>query len=953
MKLKTLLATFLVAAIGLVEAQPVVGTVQQQITNNLITNPTFVGTTGWTTTGAVGGNGPTHPAAPANGNGYTFTYSQGTIAQTYAINQALANVGAGVQIAGFDYGFKYRFGCANSVGGYCENPNGVQDTLNATSTITSSTGQTLYTRYYALGSNATSPYSTTFSNVDTQQRFSAALPVENLGNFKISFTGQDNGYWGGNYGPTIKDVYSKAVYTVDPCVSNPLYSPSCPNYNQVLTSQSIFAQTYAINQALNLSGAGVQINGFEYGYHYYVGGEWCSSTFLGIFCNGWSPSSMAVDVNVTSSTGSSLYTATHNHTEQNAGGQPSYSYVFPQQRLLSSMGNFSLTTREVGSTALYSSWSRWQYTPDPCVVDPLSSQSCPGYAQAFLTQQCTANPLSSQSCPGYAQAMFTQQCSANALSDPSCPGYASAYLTYQCSINPLYSTTCAGYAETYKNQQCSIDPLYDRTCNGYAAAYKTQQCSLNVFYATDCPGYEQAYKTQQCSLNALYALDCPGYAAAYKSQQCSINALYATDCPGYAVAFKNQQCTLSALYASDCPGYAVAFKNQQCSLNALYASDCPGYAAAYKTQQCSLNSLYANDCPGYAVAFKNQQCSLNPLYATDCNGYAAAYKTQQCTANPLFAPDCPGYETAFKNQQCSLSALYAPDCPGYAVAFKNQQCSLNALFATDCPGYDQAYLNSQCIKDSLYSNKCEGYATAYAIKNLIKFSDSTVSSSVNQSLSNTAAVRANDPSNTVVPTTTAATTVSTDGTVSTGVSATGDTNVDKAIAPKPTSASNNSPAAPVQMAPPPAPMAARQDDKKPDDKKPEGGGPGPQQAQNEPKGGDSKPAAPTARQEIQAKREAAAKAAAVESGKNLAGEMGKAADMESQKQIQNVVIQAMGFTPGFDTYSKAIMSDVVGYKPFSIYNNQKNIDSRANQRMFGGTDRLHNEMVDSQYNKGK
>jgi hypothetical protein len=670
-----------------------------------------------------------------------------SVALSGSKDSVMGNVGAGVQISGFDYGFKYRFGCANRIGGSCQDLNGVQDTLNATSTITSSTGATLYTRTYQFGANAPAPYSATFSSVDTQQRFSSSVPIENLGNFKISFTGQDNGYWGGNYGPTIKDIYSKAVYTVDPCVANPLSSPSCPGYNNIVTSPSIAAQTYAINQALNLSGAGVQINGFEYGYHYYVGDGWCRTSILGV-CLNYDPSSMAVDVNVTSSTGASLYTATHNHTDQNTGGQPSYSYVFPAQRLLSSMGNFSLTTREVGSTALYSSWSRWQYTPDPCVVDPLSSTSCSGYAAAYMTQQCNANPLYNSACPGYAAAMFTQQCNANPLSDPACPGYASAYLNYQCSINPLYSTTCSGYEQAYHDQQCSI----------------------------------------------------------------------------------------------------------------------------------------------------------SPLFASDCPGYAAAYKTQQCTADPLFA--------------------------------------------TDCPGYDQAYLNSQCIRDSLYSRLCTGYATAYAIKNLIKFSDSSISSSVNQSLSDTAATKANDPANTVVSTTAASTTVSSDGTVSTGVSVTGDTNVDKAISSKTTSASGTAPAAPVQLnAPPPA--AA-----KVEDKKPEGGGPGPQQAQNEPKGGDSKPA-PTARQELQAKREAAAKAEAVEKGKNLANEMGKAADMESQKQIQNVVIQAMGFTPGFDTYSKAMMTDVVGYKPYSIYNNQKNIDNRANLRMFGGADRIHNEMVESQYNLKK
>jgi hypothetical protein len=76
--------------------------------------------------------------------------------------------------------------------------------------------------------------------------------------------------------------------------------------------------------------------------------------------------------------------------------------------------------------------------------------------------------------------------------------------------------------------------------------------------------------------------------------------------------------------------------------------------------------------------------------------------------------------------------------------------------------------------------------------------------------------------------------------------------------------------------------------------------------------------------------------------------MGKATDMEQQKQIQNVVIQAMGFTPGFDAY-KVMMPDVAGYKPYSIYGNQRTVDNRSARRLFGGTDQLHNEMVNSQY----
>lgn len=62
-------------------------------------------------------------------------------------------------------------------------------------------------------------------------------------------------------------------------------------------------------------------------------------------------------------------------------------------------------------------------------------------------------------------------CLSDPLSSPSCPGYQQAYLTQQCTINPLYSSTCQGYAQAYFNEQCRVNPLYDRTCTGYAEAY--------------------------------------------------------------------------------------------------------------------------------------------------------------------------------------------------------------------------------------------------------------------------------------------------------------------------------------------------------------------------------------------------------------------------------------------------------------------------------------------------
>jgi hypothetical protein len=233
-------------------------------------------------------------------------------------------------------------------------------------------------------------------------------------------------------------------------------------------------------------------------------------------------------------------------------------------------------------------------------------------------------------------------------------------------------------------------------------------------------------------------------------------------------------------------------------------------------------------------------------------------------------------------------------------------------------------------------------------------------------------VARNDPANAPVSTTTVSATVGSDGAVSVGVSKTGDSNVDKAIAaPAPSTNSAGAPAAAVQLAPPPpAPQQQmaqnepkgggdkpepkggnKQEDKKDDAPKGSGGN-SPSQNSNNSQASSDKPAAPTARQALQERREAAAKAEAVEKGKDLANEMGKASDLEAQKAVQNVVIQAMGFTPGFDVYSRQIIVQQQFYKPYQVYGNQKTIDNRANLRMFGGTDSLHQQMIESQYNKG-
>ncbi len=441
---------------------------------------------------------------------------------------------------------------------------------------------------------------------------------------------------------------------------------------------------------------------------------------------------------------------------------------------------------------------------------------------------------------------------------------------------------------------------------------------------------------------------------------CITNPLSSSSCPGYQAAYFNQQCSISALYNPSCPGYAAAYFTQQCTANPLFDVNCPGYASAYLSYQCSLNSLYSTTCPGYEQAYLTQQCNISPLYSSQCSGYQEA--TTQCSANPLYASYCPSYQTA--TTQCSINSLYASYCPGYASA--QLTCSTNPLSNTLCSGYTTA--TNVCSSNQLTYSYCPSYTTTLASCSTNPQSNTLCPGYNPNPQTNTAS---SSPSAPTVSTEQPSTTISSTGQVSTGVALVSDSNVNQVVTRQSTSTDAAATAAPVnvvrqepqaQQTAPAAPtaVAARQEQKqeqkaeqkqeqKAEDKP--SGGSSTQTAQSSQSSGDSKPAPQTARQAIQERREAAARAKAVEDGKNLAGNMGKVADMEQQKQIQNVVIAAMGFTPGFDAYGKTIVPDAAGYKPFTVYSNQRTVDNRSALRMFGGTDNLHREMVDSQYNR--
>lgn len=381
------------------------------------------------------------------------------------------------------------------------------------------------------------------------------------------------------------------------------------------------------------------------------------------------------------------------------------------------------------------------------------------------------------------------------------------------------------------------------------------------------------------------------------------NALAALNIANFSLSFSGKDSRYWAGY------YGPQVKNPSLTLN-------------YTFNQCVTNPLSSPDCPGYAAAYLTQQCTANPLYNTECPGYAVAYATQQCTINSLSDPTCPGYAAAFLTQQCNLDPLYSTTCVGYETAYFNQQCTNNALYSTKCTGYAQAYFDQQCSLNALYDQKCPNYSTAYATKMLLE----------QQGMATTVAIagsiKAADPATT------------------TTVSPTGNTTVDKALPPPATTANSAAaPAAPVQLAPQQSTaqaVAQAPKEQAPPPPPPPAAGPG---MEPPAKGPDGKEAPKTARQEMQERRQAAARQAAPE-------KMVAATSMEQQKQVQEVVLQAMAFTPGFSAYY-TMMPDGVGYKSVSVYNNQVNVDNRrASRSLLGPSDKLHEELINSQY-KGK
>jgi hypothetical protein len=148
-------------------------------------------------TGGGGFSGGNIPAYNPNTGTFIFGYNPGTVSYSTSVNYALAAAGTGLQINGFKYSWQYY------------NQDMSRGTLTGNISLTSSTGQTLQSFNYTMP-QTTSGW-TTMGGV---QNFNTQYALSSVGNLNVSFTGKDDRWWAGYYGPQIRDINVKMLYSM-------------------------------------------------------------------------------------------------------------------------------------------------------------------------------------------------------------------------------------------------------------------------------------------------------------------------------------------------------------------------------------------------------------------------------------------------------------------------------------------------------------------------------------------------------------------------------------------------------------------------------------------------------------------------------------------------------------------------------------------------------------------
>ena len=176
------------------------------------------------------------------GNYINFSYGSTYLYQQQLVSSLLPSA-TGLQVNGYNFGFTAKNG-----NGWDD---GRTDSLIALVRFWDNTNgrgadNLLYGNVYDLNRKFN------WTQFNYSETFTKPLAVPNIGQVQYGFIGRDNNYWQGPYGPEVMDVKFSLKYSVDPCATNPLYSPTCSGYldalNKLLpkTTTSSVAETTPI-----------------------------------------------------------------------------------------------------------------------------------------------------------------------------------------------------------------------------------------------------------------------------------------------------------------------------------------------------------------------------------------------------------------------------------------------------------------------------------------------------------------------------------------------------------------------------------------------------------------------------------------------------------------------------------------------------------------------------------
>ena len=159
---------------------------------------------------------------------YTFSYTTGTV----VFNGVLPEYDP-LNVFTLNWSMDVRMPCNNSIGGYCSNPNGPEDTLDAFLGV-SGDGYTETRQVLDL-----QDYFTEWRTVGGSESYVTKSPLTNT---TFTVQGFDSGYWAGYYGPEFRSPSVIAVYTsipTGPDCTNPLNDPSCSGYWDAVATSSV------------------------------------------------------------------------------------------------------------------------------------------------------------------------------------------------------------------------------------------------------------------------------------------------------------------------------------------------------------------------------------------------------------------------------------------------------------------------------------------------------------------------------------------------------------------------------------------------------------------------------------------------------------------------------------------------------------------------------------------